>query len=117
MTYSNSQYATGNFLQRTLRLSGAEERVVYVRISYPIIDGNHCFCGYEISGLQQKVKGKSFGVDGIQAVLYAINSVGSALYFCDEYREGFLTWDLGGNATYLGFPVPKPIADLVPDFE
>ncbi len=47
----------------------------------------------------------------MQALLLALQSIGTDLYTSAEAKEGRLTWFGSPN---LGFPVPDIIADLVP---
>ena len=68
-------------------------------------------CGYKIEGIgAQKVK-FAYGVDSLQALLLAMQSIGADLYSSDAAKTGQLRW-LG--QLDLGIPVPKSIEDLVP---
>jgi hypothetical protein len=51
------------------------------------------------------------GIDGIQAIVMALQKIGAELYTSDEAKAGLLTW-LGERN--LGIPVVEAIADLVP---
>jgi hypothetical protein len=51
------------------------------------------------------------GTDAIQALLNALQMVGTEIYCSEEHRSGKLSWD--DNWSGYGFPVPGNIRDLL----
>jgi hypothetical protein len=51
------------------------------------------------------------GTDTIQALLNALQMVGTEIYCSEEHRSGKLSWD--DNWSGYGFPVPGNIRDLL----
>ena len=94
-----------------------DEETVIVRIFAPVLrvgvgrePPSHT-CDYEIVGLGRPRAGKVEGVDSLQALVLALNTVAAELYCSAEYREGRLRWFGDLN---LGLPVEGALRDLVP---
>lgn len=96
---------------RSLKLVGETTREVTVGIRRPLPDGGPYRCEYQIVGVGSGKLCHAMGEDSMQALLLALQSIGTDLYTSAEAKEGRLTWFGSPN---LGFPVPDIIADLVP---
>lgn len=69
-------------------------------------------CEYEVVGLSRKIQSAGYGVDAVQAVLHAMNGLGTHLYCSNEYKSGKLTW-LDSYDLMLPFPLGSQYADEV----
>jgi len=97
---------------RSLYLRQGEEDVeVVVRIFAPEPDGGAWRCRYEIGWPEETRCSAAVGFDSIQAVLIALNMIGSDIYASDHHNSGVLRW--GPPETGYGFPVPRTIRDLL----
>ncbi len=74
-------------------------------------DSSDYYCPYEIRGLGNDKIRYAGGIDGVQALLLALQMVGAELYTSEEGKAGTLIW-AGGHD--LGFPVSDPISDMIP---
>lgn len=95
---------------RTLTLEGHPEGKIEVVLFRPTLNDRDYRCDYEIDGKP----GYAYGVDEVQALFLALQSIGSRLYGSAYFKAGKLNW-LGMRN--LGFPVPDIIADIVPPLE
>src|SRR5262245_12315770 len=95
--------------KRTLSLSGEPDRSVSVSIFRPRRDGRDYRCEFAIVGLGPPRVYAAMGVDSTQALLLALQRVGTILCTSAAGKEGRLRW-LGSSE--LGFPVPDIITDL-----
>lgn len=93
---------------RTLTLAGDPDREIVVTVFQPQRDRDDYRCEFEIDDK----RGYAMGVDEVQALLLALQTIGTNLYTSEHFKAGKLRW-LGMRN--LGFPVPKVIADLPPD--
>ena len=75
-------------------------------------DSDDYYCPYQISGIGNGNIRYAGGIDGVQALLLALNMIGADLYTSEEYRVGILRWK-GGEKGNLGFPVPEVLRELV----
>lgn len=91
--------------------SKAGSQTVAVRISSPIkVEASwECLWQIEWPGRTRTNIGK--GVDGVQALLLALQMVGAELYASDEHRRGELKWTDGYRG--YGFPVSAQLRDLL----
>ena len=96
---------------RSLKLVGDGDESVAVRIFSPRREDGHWSCDYEIDWPEGTRKGTSHGYDSVQALLLALNIVGSELYTSDYHKAGKLA--SGDLWKGYGFPVPKNIRDLL----
>jgi len=96
---------------RSLKLIGETTREVTVGIKRPVPDDGPYRCEYQIVGIGSGKVRYAMGEDSMQALLLALQFIGTDLYTSDEAKAGRLTWFGSPN---LGFPVPDIIADLVP---
>ncbi|UYO53721.1 DUF6968 family protein [Rhodopseudomonas palustris] len=100
------------FVARTLTVNGKEDRqTVAVRIFRPMVAKTSWECPWQIEWPDRKRTNSGHGVDSVQAVLHAMQMVGSELYTSEEHRSGLLTWKEGYSG--YGFPVPARIRDLL----
>jgi|SRR5690242_16778541 len=79
----------------------------------PMADGQDYFCPYKIDGVGNGRVSYAMGIDGIQALLLALQKIGADLYTSKEMQQGELEW-MGGGERDLGFPLPDSIKDLGP---
>jgi|SRR5579872_4461497 len=101
--------STASLATRTLELQGKPS--VIVELSVPVPHGDDFECSYKIQGLGAEETKCAFGVDGLQALLLAMQRIGIDLYTSEAFQSGQLRW-LGQPD--LGFPVPETVRDLVP---
>lgn len=102
----NSAVMSPKFLMsRIFTLNG--ETDVVATIFQPKLDPKSEFgdymCEYEVVGLSRKIQSAGYGVDTVQAVLHAMNGLGTRLYCSNEYKAGQLTW-LDSYDLKLPFP-------------
>jgi hypothetical protein len=93
-------------------------RVVRVRIGTPVTSEeapHEAGCPYQIDGLGSGKVRFIFGVDGVQALWLALQTIGSDLYNSGEYRAGrlkaFMESPPCGD---LGFPIIRGLENLLP---
>ena len=97
---------------RSLRLrQGSTDIQVPVRIFAPENNNTDWTCEYEIGWPDGTRKFAARGADSVQALLLALNMVGSELYTSDHHKAGNLI-ALDSWKGY-GFPVPKNLRDLL----
>jgi hypothetical protein len=68
-------------------------------------------CRFEIGWPGGKVERWGAGVDGVQALLFALQMIGAEVYTSALHQSGRLEW-LSPSRGY-GFPVPDNIRDLL----
>lgn len=87
------------------QLSRADGGFVIVRIGKPrpYPEGGSAYCPYEIIGLDYSVVSRAGGIDDIQALLLALEKIGTTLAFYNNETGGTLFWIEEGNPD-LGFP-------------
>jgi Domain of unknown function (DUF6968) len=97
---------------RTLAVESEGRQVALeIRLFKPEPDDEASSCRYEIdwpSGTKSK---RAVGVDDIQAILLALQLIGSELYTSEYHKNGQLVW-LAAESGY-GFPVPSTARDLL----
>jgi hypothetical protein len=84
---------------------------VPVSISWPLLDQHTWTCGWIIDWPDRQRVNVGSGIDAIQALMHALQMVGSEIYSSDEHRSGQLVWTDGVRG--YGFPVPNGIRDLL----
>lgn len=100
------------FVARTLTVNAKEGRqTLTVRIFRPMVAQASWECPWQIEWPDRTRTNSGHGVDSMQAVLHAMQMVGSELYASEEHRSGHLTWKEGYSG--YGFPVPARIRDLL----
>jgi hypothetical protein len=99
-------------MQRILRLRADPGHVdIAVKIHWPELRENCWFADWSIGWPDRGRKGSAGGEDAIQALLVALNLVGTELYCSAEHEAGQLDWPEGSSG--YGFPVPHAIRDLL----
>ena len=97
---------------RTLKLRrGPQIADVAVRVFSPDRDKNGWAARYEIDWPEGTRQGAARGADSIQALLLALQMVGSEVYTSDYHQSGTLIWDEPGQG--YGFPVFGNLRDLL----
>jgi hypothetical protein len=97
---------------RSLTLRQREGNVaVEIRIFAPQPDQAHWSCAYEIDWPEGTRKFATSGIDSIQALILALNMIGSEIYTSEYHKAGHLS--LGDSWKGYGFPVPQNLRDLL----
>lgn len=97
---------------RQLKLRGASGDVeVSVDIFLPEQDGTAWKCCYEINWPEEKWSSYAGGFDSAQAIVLALQKIGSDIYFSDYHRSGKLFWDSPEKG--YGFPLPASARDML----
>jgi len=97
---------------RSLKLrQGKSDKDVAVRIFSPQPDQNHWSCAYEIDWLEGTRKGAAHGFDSMQALILALNMIGTEIYTSEYHKAGDLS--SGDSWKGYGFPVPQNLRDLL----
>jgi hypothetical protein len=102
--------------ERRLFLDGIES--VRVLIGQPLLAHTphlESACPWRIEGMGSGKIRYAVGIDQVQAVWLAMQSIGGDLYASEEYRAGRLKAFANDNDHGdLGFPLPQGFADLLP---
>jgi hypothetical protein len=77
-------------------------------------DGVNFYCPYQVVGIGNERVRYAGGVDAVQALQLAMQMIGAELYTSPEAQSKQISWDGGGVAGDLGFPVPDGLQDLLP---
>ncbi|PTM43192.1 hypothetical protein [Bosea sp. 124] len=98
--------------ERMLHYSdGGRDVAIAVSVDLPVQGERDWSCRYRIGWPEGAHEGAGYGVDSTQALLLAMEAIGTDLYTSDHHRSGRLRWhDLGDG---YGYPVPKTIRDLL----
>jgi hypothetical protein len=99
---------------RELALDGGQHVQVLVGKPEPFPDGQDWYCPYQVVGIGAGRVWSAGGVDAVQALILALQSIGAVLVCSREYHAGRLNWDAGSVKGDLGFPLPKSLSDLAP---
>lgn len=93
------------FISRNLQLNDKNPTEVLIRIGkpQPFPEEVDYYCPFQIIGLGDEEVDWSGGIDEIQALLLALEKVGSILNNSKEFKDGKLSW-LGSDKGNLGFP-------------
>ena len=101
-----------NAISRVLKLSSSGRDIeVPIRISWPVEDKTAWSCRWEIEWPGRKRSNAARGADAIQALINALQMIGSELYCSKEHKSGRLSW--AKKWTGYGFPVPNNVRDLL----
>lgn len=85
---------------------------VAIRLFAPVQGGNGSWsCRYEVDWPEGKWSMEAAGVDAVQALLVALQMIGSELYTSNYHKAGQLCFDAPGRG--YGFPVPSSLRDLL----
>ena len=82
-----------------------------IRLFEPVSDDGASSCRYEIDWPSGTKNGRAVGVDGIQAIVVALQKIGIALYTSEYHKNAQLAWSAAGSG--YGFPVPSNARDLL----
>lgn len=87
-----------------------------VNVFAPQIDGNAWSCQYEIGWPGETRRSEAVGIDSVQALVLALQKIGTEIYTSDFHKSGTLDWDSAAtNAAWrgYGFPVPGKMRDCL----
>jgi hypothetical protein len=97
---------------RILKLSSNDILVdVAVSVSWPVLDQQAWRCRWEINWPDRTRSNVGCGIDAMQALIVALQMIGSEIYCSHEHQSGRLAWT--EDTTGYGFPVPNGIRDLL----
>ncbi|GIK80156.1 MAG: hypothetical protein H3C55_11905 [Pseudorhodoplanes sp.] len=99
--------------ERTLKLRDGDRLVeIPIRVFVPerAADGTW-FCRYEVGWPEGIRQSRAGGVDSAQALLLAMQMIGSEIYTSSYHRSGNLFLDAPGRG--YGFPVAATLRDLL----
>jgi hypothetical protein len=101
--------------RRELSLSGGGPVMIEIGIPFEV-ESEHTefWCPYRITGIGSGRVRAAIGLDAVQALMLALQVIGSDLYACDEYRTGRLRWFANDWSRSLGLPVFEGFRDLLP---
>ena len=84
--------------------------VITAQVHRPIKEGDDFRCDYSINWPGSTEMGRAYGVDGLQALLLAIQRVGVDVYCSDYAKNADLVWLEDGRG--FGLVLPRNLADL-----
>jgi hypothetical protein len=97
---------------RALKLqSSGREIEIPIRLFAPQQGDNGWFCWYEIDWPENKRVRNAWGVDSVQAIVIALQMVGTDIYTSNYHKSGNLMFE--GPSRGYGFPVPSNLRDLL----
>jgi hypothetical protein len=94
----------------TLHLPNQEIEVA-IRIFLPVEHHGSWSCSYEIDWPNGTKSHAATGFDSVQAILLALQLIGTEIYTSDYHNRGQLGWPRPNQG--YGFPVPKTVRDLL----
>ena len=98
--------------ERLLKLNDSSGTVdVPARIFAPERENHAWTCQYEILWPDGKRTAAAHGFDSMQAILAALQMIGTELYTSDHHKAGRLTWHEPGSG--YGFPLTQNLRDLM----
>ena len=95
-----------SFIERSFELDGQDLACRFFR---PETEGQSFSCRYQINWPERRVERKAFGVDGVQALLLAMQAVHADLLSSQPYKEGRLT---SYGEPWLGLPSMPGYAEI-----
>lgn len=96
---------------RALKLTRPEDAIdIPVRIFAPEQDGDGWICRYEIDWPEGRQKMAVGGLDSVQALVLALQMIGSDLYTSSYHKAGALSFSPSGG---YGFPIAQNLRDLL----
>ena len=96
--------------ERTLTLRTATQNIpVPIKTFVPVMDKDTWGCRWEIHWPDRLRNGTAFGFDGMQALVHALQTIGTEIYESSEHKSGQLSWTESRSG--YGFPVPQIIRD------
>jgi Domain of unknown function (DUF6968) len=96
---------------RILTLDQKGDQKVAIRLHAPEPAKIDWICRFEIEWPEGKGERWGTGIDAMQALLAAMQMIGSELYASEQNKSGKLSWLAPGRG--FGFPVPNIIRDLL----
>ena len=84
---------------------------VAIRVFAPQRDQASWSCKYEIDWPEGTRKGAASGFDSVQALLFALKTIGAEVYTSDYHKSGDLMWTEPHQG--YGFPVSGNLRDLL----
>ena len=84
---------------------------VVVSVHLPQQLEGHWSCAYEIGWPKRPRRSVSGGIDAVQALISAMQKIGIELYTSTFHATNALVFD--GPGMGYGFPVPKPMRDVL----
>src|SRR5262245_29387880 len=105
------QRLTMVILNRVLKI-GAEghQTDVPVKIYLPVDMGDHWQCEYEICWPDNARRRKVSGIDSVQSLLIALQTIGVEIYISEAHKSAKLMWLVPGDG--YGFPLLAGHRDL-----
>ena len=94
-----------------LRSRGADIEIPIRLFAPRRSDHGDWFCRYEIDWPESTEIRNAWGVDSMQAIVIALQMIGSDLYTSTYHKSGDLMFERPGRG--YGFPVPSNIRDLL----
>lgn len=99
-------------LERVLHYSAKERAFdIPISIDLPVQGERDWSCLYRIGWPDGTHTGSGYGLDGMQALMLALQAIGADIYTSAYHRSGRLSWLDPGDG--YGFPVPKTISHLL----
>jgi len=99
-------------IKRSLTYNTATASVdVTIAVHIPQHGKQDWSCAYDIAWPDGVRRGFGYGIDSTQALLLALQAIGTDIYTSDYHRSGRLSWEQPGQG--YGFPVPPTIRDLL----
>ncbi len=99
-------------LERSLSFASAGgDTKIKISVHAPTQGERDWQCAYEIAWPGAPRRGFGYGIDSAQAMLLALQAIGTDIYTSDYHRTGLLSWEQLGRG--YGFPVPRTIRDLL----
>ncbi len=97
---------------RKLTFTGPPAKYFEIRIFAPEREcGGGWICRYEVDWPEKPRTEKAGGLDSMQALVLALNMIGSEIYTSEYHKAGQLSLE-GADGGY-GFPVPNNLRDLL----
>jgi hypothetical protein len=101
-----------NAISRVLKMRSRDREIeIPIRICWPVRDEAAWSCEWEIQWPDRKRSSAARGADAIQALMNALQMVGSEIYASEAHQTGQLSWD--NKWIGYGFPVPNSIRDML----
>jgi len=90
--------------------SKGQQTDVPVKIHLPVDMGDHWQCEYEIGWPENARNWKVSGIDSVQSLLIALQTIGVEIYISEAHKSGSLMWLAPGDG--YGFPLSAEHRDL-----
>ncbi len=98
--------------KRTLKITTSSESIeVPVAVFLPRMIGKDWACRFTIGWPDGEIEMDIEGVDGIQALVLALKTIGAIIYSSDHHASGKLIWLDSGKG--YGFPITNGLRDML----